>query len=231
MRLEIAAENAVILYSEEAELQTANQVVQSWYQALLPLRDGELIQRLIPAYRSVLIEFPQIIQSFEETRTWLFDLLTQAERSSVVTLPQPKYIELPVCYEAGLDFDLSRLADAKGLSIEQVISLHSEVDYQVFAIGFAPGFAYLGEVAKALHMPRLETPRKRVPAGAVAIADNQTAVYPAASPGGWNIIGLCPTPLFTPEQSPPMPFSVGDRIRFIPISASQFLNMGGQWYE
>ncbi|MDX1733979.1 MAG: carboxyltransferase domain-containing protein, partial [Halioglobus sp.] len=99
--------------------------------------------------------------------------------------------------------------------------------YRVYAIGFAPGFAYMGEVDERIARPRLATPRSAVPAGAVAIADRQTAVYPAVSPGGWNLIGLCPTPMFDPAAEPPMPVAVGDSVRFRPIDRQEYLSLGG----
>nr|WP_269473309.1 carboxyltransferase domain-containing protein [Kineobactrum salinum] len=120
------------------------------------------------------------------------------------------------------------MAQQAGLSVEDVIALHSATEYRVYAIGFAPGFAYLGEVDPRIAMPRLATPRPRVPRGAVAIADRQTAVYPAVSPGGWNLIGLCPRRMFDPDASPTMPVAVGDRVRFEPISRARFLELGGE---
>ena len=139
-----------------------------------------------------------------------------------------KTVQLPVYYGEEAGPDLNRLAANAGLSIEQVIKLHQSIEYRVYAIGFAPGFAYLGEVDERIAAPRLSTPRKKVPKGAVAIADRQTAVYPAQSPGGWNLIGLCPTDMFNPHGDPIMPVSVGDKIQFIEINREQFLKLGGQ---
>jgi KipI family sensor histidine kinase inhibitor len=98
----------------------------------------------------------------------------------------------------------------------------------VYAIGFAPGFAYLGEVDKRIAAARLATPRQKVPRGAVGIADRQTAVYPAVSPGGWNLIGLCPQRMFDPVARPTMPVAVGDRVKFDAISRDEFLALGGE---
>jgi KipI family sensor histidine kinase inhibitor len=106
--------------------------------------------------------------------------------------------------------------------------LHQATEYQVYAIGFAPGFAYLGQVDERIAAPRLSTPRQKVPRGAVAIADRQTAVYPAPSPGGWNLIGLCPTAMFSPASEPIMPVTVGDRVRFEAIDKSRYLELGGK---
>jgi len=102
------------------------------------------------------------------------------------------------------------------------------MQYRVYAIGFAPGFAYLGEVDARIAAPRLATPRKKVPKGAVAIADRQTAVYPAVSPGGWNLIGLCPVDMFNPNAKPTMPVQVGDKVQFKSIEREEFLSLGGQ---
>ncbi|MGB0450434.1 MAG: 5-oxoprolinase subunit B family protein, partial [Porticoccaceae bacterium] len=137
-------------------------------------------------------------------------------------------ITLPVYYSSESGPDLQRVAVSAGLSKEEVITLHQQSEYQVYAIGFAPGFAYLGEVDPRIATARLATPRQHVPRGAVAIADRQTAVYPAASPGGWNLIGLCPTLMFDPQATPNMPVQVGDKVRFEAIDRETFIAMGGE---
>jgi KipI family sensor histidine kinase inhibitor len=138
-----------------------------------------------------------------------------------------KRVTLPVYYSHESGPDLQTLADNAGLSVEEVISIHQQSEYRVYAIGFAPGFAYLGELDPRIAAPRLATPRQKVPRGAVAIADRQTAVYPAESPGGWNLIGLCPELMFDPSVEPSMPVQVGDRVRFQAIDRDTYLNMGG----
>ncbi len=137
-------------------------------------------------------------------------------------------MSLPVYYSTESGPDLQALADGAGLTIEQVIAIHQQTEYRVYAIGFAPGFAYLGEVDPRIAAPRLATPRQKVPRGAVAIADRQTAVYPAQSPGGWNLIGLCPQRMFDPNANPTMPVQVGDRVRFEAIDKHIFLALGGE---
>ena len=137
-------------------------------------------------------------------------------------------IELPVYYSPETGADLERLAREADLTVDEVITLHCATQYTVYAIGFAPGFAYLGHVDSRIAAPRLTTPRQRVPRGAVAIADRQTAVYPAVSPGGWNLIGNCPQRLFDPHQEPPMPVAVGDSVRFVAIDRQRFLELGGE---
>jgi KipI family sensor histidine kinase inhibitor len=135
---------------------------------------------------------------------------------------------LPVYYAGEVGEDLESLAQHAGLSTAEVIDLHSSTEYRVYAIGFAPGFAYLGQVDERIAAPRLTTPRLKVPRGAVAIADRQTAVYPAVSPGGWNLIGRCPVRMFDPDAEPTMPVTVGDRVRFEPVSRERFLALGGE---
>jgi KipI family sensor histidine kinase inhibitor len=137
-------------------------------------------------------------------------------------------ITLPAYYSAESGADLLTLAADRGLTPEDVIRIHTEQEYRVYAIGFAPGFAYLGEVDERIAAPRLSTPRQRVPRGAVAIADRQTAVYPAVSPGGWNLIGLCPLRMFNPDSDPTMPVTVGDIVSFEPIDRDRFLELGGE---
>ncbi|WOX04725.1 5-oxoprolinase subunit B family protein [Microbulbifer pacificus] len=136
---------------------------------------------------------------------------------------------LPVHYGADQAPDLERVARSAKLSTEEVIALHSGQEYRVYALGFRPGFAFMGSVPAALQIPRLDVPRKRVPAGAVAIAGAQAAVYPSASPGGWNLIGRCPTSLFRLHRGEPkVALALGDRVRFQPVSREEYLALGGR---
>jgi KipI family sensor histidine kinase inhibitor len=109
-----------------------------------------------------------------------------------------------------------------------VIDLHAGRDYRVGALGFSPGFAYLGELDERLALPRRATPRTHVPAGSLAIAERQTAVYPQASPGGWHLLGRTAQRLFDPHQQPPCPLAVGDRVRFLPTDEATYRAAGGQ---
>jgi len=124
--------------------------------------------------------------------------------------------------------DLAEVAGLCGLAPAQVIELHAGRDYRVGAIGFAPGFAYLGELDERLALPRRATPRTRVPAGSLAIAERQTAVYPQASPGGWHLLGRTAQLLFDPHREPPCPLAVGDLVRFLPIDEATYRAAGGE---
>lgn len=130
-------------------------------------------------------------------------------------LPGPTVHEVCVRYGSDAGPDLDVVADATGLTPAQVIEMHAGTVYRVCFLGFLPGFAYLGLVHHALRVPRLATPRTRVPAGAVAIADAFTGVYPSDSPGGWHIIGHTAEGLFDAQRQPPARFAPGDAVRFV----------------
>jgi inhibitor of KinA len=142
--------------------------------------------------------------------------------AAVVSEPADAAVMLPVCYGGEWGADLATVAAHCGISAAEVIALHSGASYRVYAIGFVPGFPYLGGLPAALGMPRRATPRTRVPAGSVGIGGAQTGVYPMATPGGWHLIGRTPVELFRPEASRPCRLSVGDRVRFQPISPEEF---------
>jgi len=186
---------------------------------------GDDLVDLVPSFASVLILYDPLHNSYAEITGRVRAALSTL---SDTTLPQGRRIELPVLYSPEAGADLAWLAERAGLSVEAVIALHSAVEYRVYAIGFAPGFAYLGQVDERIAAPRKATPRARVPWGSVAIADRQTAVYPAESPGGWNLIGRCPVPLFDPAAQPATPIAVGDRVRFQPVDRARFLELGGE---
>ncbi|MHC6226816.1 5-oxoprolinase subunit PxpB [Pseudomonas sp. X10] len=135
--------------------------------------------------------------------------------------------EIPVWYDLRVGPELALLAERSGLSQAEVIRLHSEREYPVFALGFAPGFAFMGLVDERLATPRLATPRKRVAAGSVGIAERQTAAYPAVSPGGWNLIGRTPARLFDRQREGYSLLQPGDRVRFVAVDHAEFISLGG----
>ncbi len=135
--------------------------------------------------------------------------------------PQSRHVEIPVCYGGDHGPDLGAVAEHCGMSAEEVARLHSGADYLVHAIGFTPGFPYLGGLPEALRMPRRDTPRARVKAGSVAIGGPQTGVYPVESPGGWRVIGWTPLALFRPGMSPAALLRPGDHVRFRAVSGEE----------
>ena len=224
MRIEVAGENALIIYFGEKTDPSVSAKVQQAVTILETELADELID-MVPSYASLLVIFDMLVCDHLLIKSQLRKLLGELENAEQT---EGTLVTLPAYYSTESGPDLESLAERSNLSIAEVIKIHSEMEYRVYAIGFAPGFAYLGEVDPRIAAPRLSTPRQKVPKGAVAIADQQTAVYPAVSPGGWNLIGLCPTPMFDPNKEPTMPVKVGDRIRFEAITREQFLELGGE---
>ena len=126
------------------------------------------------------------------------------------------------CYDISLGIDLEDVSERLQLSQEELVFMHTNQQYTVYGIGFLPGFMYLGGLPKALEIPRKETPRLKVPQGAVGLASRQTGIYPQESPGGWNIIGNCPVTIFNVHNAPPCFVNMGDKIQFYPISKAEY---------
>ena len=224
MKIHSAGENALIVYLGEDTSPQVSARVQAAAVAAEQALGTDLVD-LVPSYASLLVIYDPLSTDHLDVSHRLrtaFAALDDAAAS------EGEEIVLPVYYAPESGEDLEALAERAGLTVDEVISLHSEAEYRVYAIGFAPGFAYLGQVDERIAAPRLSTPRQKVPRGAVAIADRQTAVYPAVSPGGWNLIGRCPQRMFNPDANPTMPVRVGDRVRFEPIDRARFLALGGE---
>ncbi|MDT3425757.1 inhibitor of KinA [Paenibacillus forsythiae] len=155
----------------------------------------------------------------------LRDKLSRAENG--LQIESERVIDIPVCYGGEFGPDLGLVAEWNGLSEEEVVSIHAGGQYLVHAIGFAPGFPYLGGMPGTIAAPRKETPRLRIPAGSVGIAGAQTGIYPIETPGGWQIIGRTPLELFRPDNSPPTLLQGGDTIRFRPIGPEEYRGLRG----
>ena len=176
------------------------------------------IVELIPAYRSLLVNYDPLVSRYGEMVA-LLDELVAGNAASEVDTGTATIIELPVVYGGEDGPDLDTVADNAGLSIRDVIEIHSGVDYRVYMIGFAPGFPYLGGLDERIATPRLKTPRISVPAGSVGIAESQTGVYPNASPGGWQLIGRTARQLFDVASESPSLITPGSLVRFVPVDA------------
>ena len=179
----------------------------------------------IPTYRSLLIIYDPAVTNPTKLEK---EILVLEERISQIKIPPPDTVEIPVCYGGEFGPDIQFVADHNSITKDDVIRIHSGAEYQIYMIGFTPGFPFLGGLPKELHTPRLETPRSFVPERSVGIANNQTGIYPLASPGGWQLIGKTPLRLFAPEHSNPFIYKVGDRIKFKPISAEDYYRLAGE---
>jgi inhibitor of KinA len=179
------------------------------------------VRNLHPAYCSVLIKFDGMKFGHDELEEVLRGYIG---RMGSVALPEPRLVNIPVCYGGEFGPDLEEVAELHGITAAQAIELHASTHYTVYFLGFAPGFAYLGELPEALVTPRLATPRRSVSAGSVGIAGSQTGVYPISTPGGWRLLGRTRVAMFRPERAEMSLLSIGDRVRFVPISREQFRN-------
>lgn len=178
------------------------------------------VEELVPTYRSLLIRYDPLETSYEHIVFRVKDLEKTWE-CSAGNLDGRKTI-VPVVYGDEYGPDLGHIARVHGLTEEQVIMLHSGREYRVYMIGFVAGFPYLGEVADEIATPRLETPRLKVPAGSVGIAERQTGIYPREAPGGWQIVGRTPLRLFDPQREPPALLKPGDTVEFTSISQGEY---------
>lgn len=185
---------------------------------------GTAVTDLVAGWTSLLVHYDPLRLTLAELQAGLAPLLADWPGASGAQR-EGRLHEVPTLYQGP---DLAEVAERCGLREADVIARHSGRDYQVGAIGFMPGFAFLGELDERLALPRRSTPRTRVPAGSLAIAERQTAVYPQASPGGWNLIGRCLWRVFDAQAEPPCLLAPGDRVRFVPVDEAVFRAQGGQ---
>src|SRR5690349_3732997 len=217
-RFRPASDQSLLIYfGEKITIQSHEQV-----RKLLHLLEAEPIagiRNLHPAYCSLLVKFDPLKWRHENLKKELCKYLGRLDK---VRLSEPRYVEIPVCYGGEFGPDLEDVAATHGIMPRRVIELHSSATYLVYFLGFTPGFAYLGELPQELVTPRLASPRKRVPAGSVGIAANQTGVYPFETPGGWRLLGRTPLAMFRTDREGLSLLSIGDRVRFTPISRERF---------
>jgi KipI family sensor histidine kinase inhibitor len=223
-RFQPASDQTLLVhFGPEISLTTHRQIVS--FLKLLEAEPVEGILNLHPAYGSVLVKFDALRFTHLEMESRFAPYLS---RLNEVSLPEPRRREVPVCYGAEYGPDLPELARLHKIKEEEVVHLHSSAEYIVYFLGFVPGFAYLGGLPRELETPRLASPRKKVPAGSVAIGGNQTGVYPISTPGGWRLIGRTPISLFRPEADEKSYLSIGDRVAFVPITSERFEELAGQ---
>jgi KipI family sensor histidine kinase inhibitor len=177
------------------------------------------VRDVVPTYRSVAIYFDPLRTPAEAL---LQRLETEAARAAVAAIGTTAPLRIPVCYGGIYGPDLPAVAEFAGTSEADVIDIHTAITYRVFMLGFVPGFAYLGTVDSRIAMPRHATPRVRVPAGSVGIAGVQTGIYPAGTPGGWQLIGRTPIKPYDAARPEPFLMKPGDAVQFYAIDQSTF---------
>jgi len=174
---------------------------------------------MIPAFCTLLVNYDPRIVGYKELLCRLDELMkldVQVQESS------SKVFEIPVLYGGESGPDLENVARLAGLSVDEVIEIHSGCDYLIYMLGFMPGFPYLGGLDARIHTPRLTEPRLRIPSGSVGIGGAQTGIYPLTSPGGWQLLGRTPVKTYDPNRGVPILFDAGDYIRFVPTTEAEY---------
>lgn len=219
-----AGENSILIYFAEHIDPTLPAKIRNFANQL-KIELNSVITNSVPAYTSLQVCFDLNKIDFQDFCTTVENLLNQPPVNSVTFEPQT--IHIPVYYATEVGLDLARLLAEKNLDLNAFIALHSAQEYLIYAIGFSPAFAFLGEVDERIQAPRLVTPRIRIPAGSVGIANNQTAVYPVDSSGGWNIVGRTALDLSLSNAQNVEKFQVGNKVKFDPISRDDYVSAGG----
>jgi inhibitor of KinA len=220
-RFQRASDQSLLIYFGDKITREAHEHIRRLLR-LLELEPIAGVRNLHPAYCSVLVKFDALKLQHDALEKILKQYLSRLEG---IALPAPRQVQIPVCYGGEHGPDLSEVSALHKMTPPQVIELHSSATYIVYFLGFVPGFAYLGELPQALVTPRLDTPRRKVPPGSVGIAGNQTGVYPFATPGGWRLLGRTPVSIFQPDRKELSLLSIGDHVRFTPISSEEFATL------
>lgn len=225
--IEWVAHDSVMLHLDGSPEQypQVHSLIVALYQSYLD--DSRFIQ-LVPSYQSLLFQF-SIHGLGANSNNGLVDELgerVQSFQASDESMRSSELHVIPTYYDDEVAVDLEQVARQNNLDIQALIDAHCGSTYQVYALGFLPGFAYLGFVPKAIATPRHDQFSSQVPAGSVAIADRQTAVYPSVSPGGWKLIGRTPVELYNNQSAL---LKVGDRVKFESIDRASFIELGGEF--
>ena len=181
------------------------------------------IKDIIPSYHTLTLIYDiELMDAPLDFANDLIEKFSIQRKTEVATSGLNKIIEVPVCYHENLGIDLTSMSAKLNLSITEIIKIHTENIYQVYCLGFMPGFAYMGDVNTKIQTARHPQPRKNVSAGSVGIAGAQTGIYPMHSPGGWQIIGRTPLKIFDKDPAILSKFKMGDFVKFYPITLSEF---------
>ncbi|NJE07924.1 5-oxoprolinase subunit PxpB [Thermococcus sp. M39] len=211
-----AGDSALVIIFGDRIDEGINKKVHAVANAIEKASPDWLIE-VVPTYTSIYVYYDPLKLSYQEALDAIKPFLSAEPKEE-----KPRIVEIPTVYGGEFGPDIEFVAQHNGLTIDDVIEIHSKPLYRVYMLGFTPGFAYLGGMDERIATPRLEKPRLKVPAGSVGIAGKQTGIYPIESPGGWRLIGRTPLRLFTPEKDPPTLLQPGDYVKFVPISEEEF---------
>ena len=223
MKINQISTNSLIIVFGDVISKKTSQEVQIAYTNIKALNNKNIIE-IIPSYTSIYISFDIFHFDFSSIKNLLQNTLLN--KTSIETKTN-EIVQIDVYYGLEVGLDLQKISQERDISIDDIIEIHSQKVYDVYAIGFLPGFGFLGQVDERITSPRLTSPRKKVLKGSVGIADIQTAVYPQDSAGGWNIIGNTTKKLFDKTLDELSPLSVGKQVKFNPINKDEYIKQGG----
>jgi KipI family sensor histidine kinase inhibitor len=173
----------------------------------------------VPSFRSLLVYYDPGQTGLDALCAGLAQL---AEQATTATLPPSRLVELPCCYDPEFGLDLVAAAERLGLTTDELVRLHAGAEYLVYFVGFTPGLPYMAGVPERIRLPRLETPRVKVPAGSAGLGGAQYCIYSVESPGGYWLLGRTPVRLYDPEAPEPTLLRPGDRVRMRPIERAEY---------
>ncbi len=215
----LTEDTLIVRFHPEISVKTSQRI-----QQLVRLLRAELASQLvdlIPSYTTLLVQYDIQVLNYEQLEKAIYKGI-KTKHDDLELTTHSKLIQIPVCYDRSLALDAQEMEQQCKLPLDEIALIHTQKKYTVFAIGFCPAFAFLGNVDQAITKPRKSTPRPNVNAGSVAIANQQTTVYPMDSPGGWNIIGRSPMNLIDFSSATLCPFEVGDRVQFSAITLEEY---------
>lgn len=206
-----------IEYGDEISEDISNKV----RSMMVALESNEIegIIEVVPTYRSLMIHYDALIIGYDDL---IKELKLLEDKLEDISLAEPEVIEIPTVYGGEYGPDIENVAKHNGITVEEVIKIHSSKEYLIYMLGFTPGFPYLGGMDEKIATPRLKEPRTKIDKGSVGIAGSQTGIYPIDSPGGWQLIGRTPLKLYEPNREVPILLKAGNYIKFVPISKNQY---------
>jgi inhibitor of KinA len=217
-QIKMMGERSILIQFEPEISENVLQKVLKCKQIVENIKFKEKVE-VINAYNSISVNYVSTIENAYSEVLTLKQALRDANIGNII---KPLLFHIPVCYDLEFGLDLDLISKQNNLEIKSIIELHTAPIYTVYFIGFLPGFLYLGGLDKRLQISRKNEPRLEVQNGAVGIGENQTGIYPKTSPGGWQIIGNSPVPLFNKNSLIPCEISSGDKIKFFPVSRDEY---------
>lgn len=214
----------LINFEQKIEEKINEQVIE--LKVAIEQKDLKGFRYLIPAYCSLTLAYNPFLTDFDTLEKEIHEIALGMSHANVKRTS--RNLIVPVCYDKGYALDFEEVMEQTGFSREKIIELHTQHKFRVFMLGFMPGFTYMGKLPPSLFCKRKKTPRLKVPGGSVGLAGFQTGIYPSELPGGWQIIGRTPLPLFDPYAEKPFLFQAGDRVGFTSISPGEYEKLAEQ---